>query len=177
MQVIVIGTDVPDLTAEVIVQANVELNVHDISLGPAEDGGYYLIAMHRPHEALFRDIQWSTPTVFAATQAAAIAEKLRFAQETSLPKLRDIDFIEVRTVIAYWISTDYNMQRPEVSIKPHTRVCCPLTPTRIVPLFCSRRCDSQRCMQDLATWVRHHQGTSQERHLMWKSASAVVTRH
>lgn len=97
MQVIVVGTDVPDVTADVIACANSELDGHDISLGPSKDGGYYLVGMSKPHEALFRNIEWSTPTVHAATQAAANAAGLSFVQETSLPRLRDIDFLEVRT--------------------------------------------------------------------------------
>jgi uncharacterized protein len=95
MQVIVLGTDVPDLTAEVISQANAELDGHEICLGPSEDGGYYLIAMKQPHKALFQNIQWSTSSVYTATQAAARAAGLTFAENSSLPRLRDIDFVEV----------------------------------------------------------------------------------
>lgn len=128
MQVIIVGTDVPDLTAEVIVRANSELTVHDISLGPSEDGGYYLIAMHTPHEGLFRDIQWSTSTVHTATQAAAVTAGLSFAQETSLPRLRDIDFVEVRTGVMAWLPTKYRavsvyLCMPKHSV--HTKITQP----------------------------------------------------
>jgi Uncharacterized protein conserved in bacteria (DUF2064) len=105
MQVIVVGTDVPDLTAEVISCANGELDGHDISMGPSEDGGYYLIAMKQPHKALFQNVQWSTPSVHETTQAAANAVGLSFALETSLPRLRDIDFVEVCTLSLAWVLT------------------------------------------------------------------------
>jgi glycosyltransferase A (GT-A) superfamily protein (DUF2064 family) len=106
MQVIIVGTDVPDITAEVIASANAELDANDISLGPSEDGGYYLIAMSQPHHALFQNIQWSTCTVRSATQDAANNAGLKFAQETSLPRLKDIDFFEVRNLVLVWMSAE-----------------------------------------------------------------------
>lgn len=144
------GTDVPDITAEAIAHANGELNVHDISLGPSEDGGYYLIAMSSPHADLFRNIHWSTSNVHTATLAAASAAGLSFPQQTSLPRLRDIDYVEVRMITVAWLS---NIESPA-----------------------SAHIANAIGMQDLAAWVQEHQGTIKERHLMWESAVAVVTR-
>jgi rSAM/selenodomain-associated transferase 1 len=43
-----------------------------VVLGPAEDGGYYLLGLKRPHAHLFADISWSTDTVAAQTRARAL---------------------------------------------------------------------------------------------------------
>ena len=57
-------------------------------LGPAEDGGYYLLGLRRPEEGLFRGIEWSTSTVLSTTLAAAERLGLRVCL---LPSLRDVD--------------------------------------------------------------------------------------
>jgi uncharacterized protein len=59
-----------------------------IVLGPAEDGGYYLIGMAAPYPGLFQDIEWSTPAVAAQTRARAAAAGLRVAE---LPPWYDVD--------------------------------------------------------------------------------------
>ncbi len=69
--VVVIGADCPQLTAAHLSAAFAALRDHDLVLGPAEDGGYYLIGLRRPQPALFSGIAWSTATVLAETLAAA----------------------------------------------------------------------------------------------------------
>ena len=49
---ILIGSDTPDITDEIISQGFAELDKHDIVIGPAQDGGFYLIGMKEPHENL-----------------------------------------------------------------------------------------------------------------------------
>ena len=61
---------------------------HDIVIGPAHDGGYYLLGMRRPLPKLFVDIPWSTAQVFTETCARTQTMGLRVAV---LPKHRDID--------------------------------------------------------------------------------------
>lgn len=102
LQVILLGTDVPDLTSEIIVAAAQELETNDVCLGPARDGGYYLIGLQSPHKALFQGIQWSTDTVLASTRAAASSLGLKLLDPCALPKLRDIDVLEVRSAQACW---------------------------------------------------------------------------
>jgi rSAM/selenodomain-associated transferase 1 len=58
--VIFFGSDTPDLTAEIVAEAQAALLSHDVVIGPAEDGGYYLIGMNAPHRALFHGMPWST---------------------------------------------------------------------------------------------------------------------
>jgi hypothetical protein len=60
----------------------------DVVLGPALDGGYYLIGAHQPHAGLFSDIPWSTPEVFDLTQARAAALGLTVRL---LPPWYDVD--------------------------------------------------------------------------------------
>jgi len=84
----VIGTDAPGIDRGRIVEALAALESHDVVLGPAADGGYYLLALSRPHPELFSGISWSTPGVLAETQARAADAGLRVHL---LPDLRDVD--------------------------------------------------------------------------------------
>ena len=61
------GADTPDLSPEIIAQAIAALDNYDGAIGPADDGGYYLIGMRAPLPALFTDMAWSTETVFTET--------------------------------------------------------------------------------------------------------------
>ncbi len=85
---VIIGTDCPELTSEDIDRAFAELSENDLVLGPAEDGGYYLIGFTQIIPQLFQDISWGTATVFAETVAIAKNLDLRISY---LPVRRDID--------------------------------------------------------------------------------------
>ncbi|WOE74627.1 TIGR04282 family arsenosugar biosynthesis glycosyltransferase [Alterisphingorhabdus coralli] len=61
------GADTPDLTVAIVEQAVAALATHDVVIGPAEDGGYYLIGMARPLPELFCDMPWSTDKVLPTT--------------------------------------------------------------------------------------------------------------
>ena len=87
-RVVIIGTDCPGLTASLLRQAFAQLATHDLVVGPATDGGYYLLGMKELHASLFADKQWSTATVLPATLADAGRLGLRVAQ---LPTLADVD--------------------------------------------------------------------------------------
>ena len=84
----VVGTDVPDLTARVVEEAFEGLENADLVIGPAEDGGYYLLALKRPIPELFQGMPWSTPDVLGRTLAAAQRLGLRVG---TLETLRDVD--------------------------------------------------------------------------------------
>lgn len=86
--IMVIGTDTPELTADILTKAFELLHEVPLVIGPASDGGYYLIAMSEFHPALFQGISWGSSTV--------LEETLRRAQRDTrsyhlLPTLRDID--------------------------------------------------------------------------------------
>ncbi len=87
-QVAIIGTDCPKLKAEIIAKTFDELRDKDLVIGPAKDGGYYLIGLRRSIPELFHEIQWGTNQVFAETMA--IAQKLNLSIAV-LPILADID--------------------------------------------------------------------------------------
>jgi glycosyltransferase A (GT-A) superfamily protein (DUF2064 family) len=85
-----VNGDSPTLPTASLVAA-VSLLMEDprqIVLGPAEDGGYYLIGMTAPYPAVFQDIEWSTSVVAAQTRARAVAAGLRVAE---LPPWYDVD--------------------------------------------------------------------------------------
>ncbi len=66
-RVVVIGSDCPAVTAEDVGRAWAALRMHDVVLGPASDGGYWLIGLRKVESSLFHDIPWSTEGVFAAS--------------------------------------------------------------------------------------------------------------
>ena len=87
-RVVLIGTDCPDLNAHLLVEAFQALEQHDLVLGPAEDGGYYLIGLRRLIPELFTGISWSTAEVLQQTQT--MAQKLGLSAGY-LPLLSDVD--------------------------------------------------------------------------------------
>ena len=66
-RVVVIGTDCPSLTSSDLTNAFEQLEAHDIVIGPAQDGGYYLIGLNAQRASLFADIDWSTSQVLEQT--------------------------------------------------------------------------------------------------------------
>jgi uncharacterized protein len=65
--VIFFGADTPDLAAHHVTGAVAALETHPVVLGPAHDGGYYLIGMHEPMPELLTDMPWSTDQVMPET--------------------------------------------------------------------------------------------------------------
>jgi uncharacterized protein len=87
--VVLIGTDCPELTTDILAQAfDLLQSGRDLVLGGAVDGGYYLIGMRDYHPELFVDIDWSTDRVLS--QTVAIANHLNLSIGY-LPTLTDID--------------------------------------------------------------------------------------
>ncbi len=97
--VVAIGADAPQVDADVITAAAAALGLADVVLGPATDGGYYLIGLTKERPNLFKAIPWSSSTVFAATKAACDAAGLT---TTVLPVLRDIDTVEDAVILGVW---------------------------------------------------------------------------
>lgn len=90
---IIIGTDSPDLPPAYIDTAFHSLSHHDMVIGPAEDGGYYLIGFRKSgfNKTIFQNIRWSTATVYADTLTRTAGANLTLFQ---LPQWHDIDTIE-----------------------------------------------------------------------------------
>ncbi|PMB45906.1 hypothetical protein CEN39_26510 [Fischerella thermalis CCMEE 5201] len=87
-QAVIIGTDCPGVNAQILTQAFAELQQCDIVLGPAVDGGYYLIGLQRLFLELFVDIDWGTCQVLQ--QTVAICHQLNLSV-AYLPSLADVD--------------------------------------------------------------------------------------
>lgn len=89
-EVAIIGSDSPDLPSEIIheVFTSLEDDQTDIVFGPAEDGGYYLIAMGRLWRELFTGVKWSSETVLAESLEIA---RDAFLGVALLPQWYDVD--------------------------------------------------------------------------------------
>ena len=85
---VAIGTDCPELTAGHLADAFRRLATHDVVVGPALDGGYYLLGTKALVPDFFINKPWSTAAVLAATLADADRLGLRVAR---LPALADVD--------------------------------------------------------------------------------------
>lgn len=89
--VVIIGSDCLQLTTQFIEQAFEKLQDHDVVLGPALDGGYYLLGMNKLYPELFQNKQWSTEHVFPETFSDI--ERLHLSYYL-LPHLSDVDHVE-----------------------------------------------------------------------------------
>ena len=90
-RVAIVGTDAPAVSRPLVAEALDGLDGHDVVVGPAHDGGYYLLALQRPQPALFEGIPWSTPAVLEETLARASERGLRVRQ---LAPAADVDTLE-----------------------------------------------------------------------------------
>lgn len=88
---LVIGADIPEIDADLLIEAFQRLEGVDLVVGPAADGGYYLLGMKKLHLRLFENIPWSTEVVYAITIAKAEEMGLSVF---NLRTLRDVDLPE-----------------------------------------------------------------------------------
>ena len=88
-KVLIIGSDLYDLTTENIENAFQKLDTNDVVLGPAEDGGYYLLGMKSLEKNIFKNKNWGTETVRAATLVDLKDKKVHLLHE-----LNDVDIFE-----------------------------------------------------------------------------------
>jgi rSAM/selenodomain-associated transferase 1 len=89
--VLMVGTDLPTLSPGIYTRALALLAQHDLVLGPAMDGGYYLLGLNRILPELFVGIPWSTDGTLASTRQKADSLGLKTGL---LPACRDVDTIE-----------------------------------------------------------------------------------
>ena len=88
-KVMIIGSDLYDLTAETIENAFIALKDNEVVIGPAEDGGYYLLGMNSLEEKVFKNKKWGTETVRKNT-----LEELKDKKVFLLGELNDVDVFE-----------------------------------------------------------------------------------
>jgi rSAM/selenodomain-associated transferase 1 len=87
-KVMIIGSDCPELSAQIIEEAFEKLNKNDVVIGPATDGGYYLLGLKNLNESFFKNIRWSTSLVLEQTLDVCLKQELSYFL---LPVLSDID--------------------------------------------------------------------------------------
>ena len=87
-KVVIIGTDCPGINETILKDAFAKLENHDIVIGPATDGGYYLLGMKKEHPYLFQNIGWSTEVVLKQTIDRCDIHQVSYFL---LPELSDID--------------------------------------------------------------------------------------
>ncbi|WP_116106925.1 TIGR04282 family arsenosugar biosynthesis glycosyltransferase [Lewinella sp. IMCC34191] len=90
-RIVIIGSDCPGVTTELLNQAFSALSTDELVVGPAEDGGYYLLGMRHAHPYLFTEMTWSVDTVFEETMQRAAKRGLSVA---TLRKFSDVDRLE-----------------------------------------------------------------------------------
>jgi rSAM/selenodomain-associated transferase 1 len=86
--VILLGSDCPYIDKELLEEAFEKLRYSDIVIGPATDGGYYLIGMKKVYESLFTNMPWSSEHVFKITKNRMEDLSLNYV---ALKPLSDID--------------------------------------------------------------------------------------
>ena len=95
---IIIGSDCPKLSVDIVNTAFNELEKYDAVIGEAQDGGYYLLGTNYLIPALFKNKEWSTANVFSQTILDFKNEKLSYG---SLPVLNDLD--EEKDIPLEWL--------------------------------------------------------------------------
>lgn len=88
-KIIIIGSDMYHLSQADLEVAFFRLNHHDFVVGPAEDGGYYLLGMKSLKKELFRNKNWGTDTVLSDT-----LKDLKTSKVFMLPFKNDVDYYE-----------------------------------------------------------------------------------
>lgn len=89
--IVLIGSDLPDISSQIIENGFNELENSDMVFGPAEDGGYYLIGMNKLHSFIFKDKPWSQPHLLNVSLKELTKNNFSFSL---LETLNDIDTFE-----------------------------------------------------------------------------------
>lgn len=98
--IIIIGSDCIDLTTSIIENAFSCLQHNDFVIGPAKDGGYYLLGMNKEHIQVFENKKWSTVSVYRETIADFKSLEGTYAV---LPELSDIDEVTDLKTPSLWL--------------------------------------------------------------------------
>lgn len=90
-RVVILGSDAPTLPGDHLVAAFRALESREVVLGPAHDGGYYLVGMSRLHPEIFRNVEWGSDGVLAVTrrrlrQAGVAWEELGSWEDVDTPE-------------------------------------------------------------------------------------------
>jgi len=89
--VVIIGTDCLELTTAVVQTAFDQLAAHDVVIGPARDGGYYLLGMKQWHATLFQNKKWGSSSVLADTLNDTARLQMHVKQLVTLTDVDEAD--------------------------------------------------------------------------------------
>lgn len=122
--VVLVNADSPTLPHSILRDA-IAMTGHtdNVVIAPAHDGGYTLIGLTQPHDALFTDIEWSTPKVYEQTRARALQLRLPVVE---LPLWYDVDNAEYLAVLERELAGEApQFARADLigASAPHTRRC------------------------------------------------------
>ncbi|PCI94866.1 MAG: glycosyltransferase [Flavobacteriales bacterium] len=90
-KIILIGSDLPEISAEIIQEGFDSLDKNEVVFGPAEDGGYYLVGMKKSQPFIFENKPWSNPKLLETTLKELGKQDVSFSL---LKILNDIDTFE-----------------------------------------------------------------------------------
>lgn len=90
-KIVVIGSDAPRLTTEIVDQAFALLESHDVVFGPSTDGGYYLVGLSEMAESIFQGVTWSTEKVLKQSLSICKSANLSVALLETLTDIDDED--------------------------------------------------------------------------------------
>ena len=105
-RVVLVGTDIPNVTAPILLKAFENLKYADLVLGPARDGGYYLIGLPRAYPQLFVDMPWGTEKVLERT--VGVADELGL----SVVFLETLDDVDRPEDLHLWEEATNHMPEP-----------------------------------------------------------------
>jgi uncharacterized protein len=116
-RVLIVGTDTPSLPLDYYKQALALLENSDLVVGPADDGGYYLIGLKKSAPDLFSAVPWSTDQVLKLTKEKAAKMGLKTAL---LPPWRDVDTIDDLQALIESSQLDTKKQKTEQAFSSRT---------------------------------------------------------
>tara|TARA_B110000211_G_C14024959_1_gene529369 strand:+ start:325 stop:924 length:600 start_codon:yes stop_codon:yes gene_type:complete len=89
--VVILGSDCLEITPEILNNSFLELEKSDSVIGPAKDGGYYLLGLNKMIPEIFNDMPWSRSSLFEETLKGIESKKLNYKL---LPILSDVDYLQ-----------------------------------------------------------------------------------
>lgn len=90
-KIVLIGSDLPEISTDIITKGFKGLEKNDVVFGPAEDGGYYLVGLSKLHNCIFEKKAWSTSELLESTLKELKQKKIN---TTLIETLNDIDTFE-----------------------------------------------------------------------------------
>jgi hypothetical protein len=108
---VIIGTDIPDLTSEIVEEAFNSLDKSEVVICPANDGGYYLLGMKKLYSFLFEDIVWSTEKV--------LSQSLDKLNRNGISKkiLKTLNDIDTENDLKDWLNSNTSNSPLKIKIK------------------------------------------------------------